>query len=279
MKNKKNILLLITIAAFILTIFISCAEEEATNPINDAPAIPSQNSFIIDFSEFPDTSSPIIFQKYSSADTLKRTNWGWAAFHVATWNTILTFTLAVPVAAFREAFNHTPVLQDDGSWLWSYNVTVLGVVHTVKLYGKTVTEGIQWRMLITKQGAFEDFEWFTGLSNLPATEGTWTLNKEPNDPVPFLFIEWHRNTQQNTADIKYTNIVPGDSANGSYIFYGKTNDETYNRFYDIFGQEENRMIDIEWNYLNLFGRVMDPLHFGDTSWYCWDSQLFNTDCQ
>ena len=96
---------------------------------------------------------------------------------------------------------------------------------------------------------------------------------------PFLSIEWNRNVEQNTADIKYTNIMPGDAASGSYISYGKTNDDPYNRFYDIFGQQENRNINIEWNYENLFGRIKDSLHFGDPDWHCWNEQLFNIDCQ
>jgi len=94
-----------------------------------------------------------------------------------------------PVAAFVESFNHQPVQQLDGSWLWSYDVTVGRVVHTAKLFGQTVSEGFAWRMSLSKQDFYTDFEWFTGLSNLPATEGTWTLNQDPNNPNPFLSIE------------------------------------------------------------------------------------------
>jgi hypothetical protein len=239
MKRMKNISWLFLINALIIVLIISsCSNEEPNAPTGDSPDIPPQSTFIMDFSEFPDTASPISLGKILSPDTLQRTNWGWAAFHVGFWNTLLTITLAVPVAAFAEAFNHEPVQQPDGSWLWSYSVPVGSIIHTAKLYGKTVADGVEWRMLLTKQGFYEDFEWYTGFSNLPLTEGNWTLNKDPNDPDPFLFIEWNRNAQQNTADIKYTNIVPGDPANGSYIFYGKTNDEPYNRFYDIFGQKD-----------------------------------------
>jgi hypothetical protein len=273
---SKMIFILILLTLFI---FFSCSTEEPITPTEQSPDIPPQSTFIMDFSEFPDTTSPELFGKILSPDTLQRTNWKWAAFHVSFWNTILTITLAVPVAAFGEAFNHQPVQQPDGSWLWSYSVFVGGAVHTAKLFGKAVGNGVEWRMLLTKQGFYEDFEWYAGFSNLPLTEGNWTLNKDPNDPVPFLYITWHRNAQQNTADIKYTNIIPQDPGNGSYIFYGITNDNPYNRFYDIFGQEENRIIDIEWNYENLFGRVMDPLRFGDPDWHCWNEQLFNIDCQ
>ena len=264
---------------FVSSIFFSCSDDEPNAPTGQAPTIPPQTTFIMDFSDFPDTTSPAAFAKLLSPDTLQRTNWGWAALNVGVWNIVLTITLVVPVAAFAEAFNHEPIQQPDESWLWTYDVTIGSIVHTAKLFGKSISDGVEWRMLLTKQGFYEDFEWYTGFSNLPLTEGTWTLNKDPNDPNPFLFIEWNRNPQQNTADIKYTNIIPGDPANGSYIYYGKTNGDPYNRFYDIFGQEENRAINIEWNYENLIGRVMDPLHFGDPDWHCWNEQLFNIDCQ
>ena len=273
---SKMTFILVVLTTFI---FFSCSNEEPNAPVDESPDIPPQSTFIMDFESFPDTTSTLLFGKTLSPDTLQRSNWRWAFSHIWFWNTVLTVTLAVPVAAFREAFNHQPVQQPDGSWLWSYSVTIGGIVHTAKLFGELVPNGTEWRMLITKQGFYEDFEWYTGFANLALTEGNWTLNKHPNEPVQFIYISWHRDPQQNTADIKYNNIVPQDPANGSYIFYGKTNDDPYNRFYDIFGQEENRLINIEWSYENLFGRVMDPLRFGDPDWHCWNEQLFNIDCQ
>jgi len=231
MKRKKDqnkiIFILVDLISFI---FFSCSNDDPNSPADQSPDIPPQSTFIMDFKSFPDTTSPLLLGKILSPDTLQRTNWKCAAFHVGFWNTILTITLAVPVAAFAEAFNHQPVQQPDGSWLWSYDVTLGGIVHTAKLFGTSVTNGVEWRMLLTKQGFYEDFEWYTGFSNLPLTEGSWTLNKDPNEPVPFIYISWHRDPQQSTADIKYNNIIPQHPANGSYIFYGITNDDPYNRF-------------------------------------------------
>lgn len=264
---------IISLIGFIALI-ISCEDDKSTSPQDQAPTIPPKSTMVMDFSDFPDTTSTSGLEKIN----VSRNNWAWAALNVAVWNSVLTITLAVPVAAFLEAFNHQPVQQPDGSWLWQYSISVHEVLYTAKLFGKTVTEGVEWRMLLTKEGAYTDFEWFTGFSNLPATEGTWTLNKDPNLPSPFLYIEWHRNTQEGTADIKYTNIVPEVPENGSYIFYGKTNEIPYNRFYDIFGAENNYLINNKWNYEQLFGRVKDPIHFEDESWHCWNDKLFDIDC-
>ena len=257
-----------------IALIVSCEDDKSTSPQDQAPTIPPQSTMIIDFSEFPDTSSADNF----SSLTLSRNNWGWAYWNVSVWHSVLTLTLAIPVAAFFEAFNHQPVQQPDGSWLWQYSVTQQEPYYTAKLYGKTVTDGVEWKILLTEDGAYTDFEWFTGFSNLPATEGTWILNKDPNLPSQFLYIEWHRNTQEGTADVKYTNIVPNAPKNGSYIYYGKTNEIPHNRFYQIYGAELNRLIDVKWNYEQLFGRVKDPIHFEDENWHCWDEKLNDIDC-
>ncbi len=264
----------IIIVTGLIGLIVSCEDDKTTNPQAQAPTIPPQSTIMIDFSEFPDTNSADNFQN----GVVSKSNWGWAYWNVSVWQSALNLTLAIPVAAFVEAFNHQPVLQPDGSWLWQYSVTQQEPVYTAKLYGKTVTEGVEWRMLLTQVGAYTDFEWFTGFSNLPATEGTWTLNKDPNTPTPFLYIEWHRNTQEATADVKYTNIVPNATENGSYIHYGKTNEVPYNRFYQIFGSAENRMIDIKWNYESHFGRIKDPIHFENENWNCWDEKLDDINC-
>ncbi|MBT8378840.1 MAG: hypothetical protein KJN64_06405 [Ignavibacteria bacterium] len=275
--GKFKVTSLILLAAILLQIN-ACSEDETALTPGDSPTVPPQTSMVVDFTEFPDTNSPGPLFRLEPSDTILRGNWGWAAGHVWVWSTIIKVGMAIPVAAFVESFNHQPVQQPNGSWLWTYTLTISGINYTAKLYGTSVTNGIEWRMLLTKAGFYTDFEWFTGFSNTPATEGTWTLNKDPNDPVPFLLIEWSRNVEDNTAQVKYTNIVPNVPENGSYIHYGKTNEITYDRFFNIFGIAENRLINVEWNYKEHFGRVKDPQHFGSENWNCWDEMLFDTQC-
>jgi hypothetical protein len=264
---KSNLRLSVILVLLIL--ISSCTDKKTTQPEDSAPTLPPQTSMVMGFDQFPDTSSGVGLQKIKGTYS----NWGWARLNVAVWNSVLTLTLAVPVAAFFESFNHQPVLQPDGSWLWAYDVTVSGSVYHAKLLGLIITEGVQWRMLLSKEGAYSDFEWFTGLSNLQATEGTWTLNKDPENKTAFLSIVWHRNLQDSTADIKYTDV----QTNG-YIFYGKTTEFPYNAFYQIFYAETNNETDIKWNIENKNGRVYDELHFGDTDWHCWDENLMDVDC-
>lgn len=266
-----GILVLLTAQLF----FTSCNKDNPSAPQEDAPPIPPVSTFTIDLSDF-DTSKALLMPEGpgKTAAVLTKQNWGWAALNVGVWNTLITLTMIVPAAAFVESFNHKPVLQPDGSWQWSYNFTVGLAVHTAKLSAKAVDGDIHWRMLISKQGAYTDFEWYTGVSNLVATEGTWRLNMDPNTspPTPFLDIEWHRNPQAGSADVKYTNIIPGNAGTGDYIFYGIDNQTPYNAFYNIFSVSQNNLVEIEWDRAvdQKDGRIKDPNHFGDDQWHCWD---------
>lgn len=268
-----KLILLFTVTGTILFIS-SCSKDDPVNSNEQAPTLPNRSTMAVDFSDFPDTNSsplPKIF--------LTRNNWSWAALNVSVWNSVLTLTLAIPAAAFLESFNHLPVYQQDGTWLWQYSVNFQDTVYTAKLYGQINQWRVDWRMLLSKDGAYNDFEWFTGYSNKEATQGEWTLNKNPESPIPFLSIDWYRNSSDGTGNIKYTNIVPGEPDNGSYISYSKTNEVPYNRSYLIFGKEENRLTEIKWNYEQLFGRVKDQIHFLNQNWHCWDNLLNDIVCE
>jgi hypothetical protein len=260
-------------------VFLYCSNSTETE--ENAPAIPPQSTFVMDFSFFTsqDTSGLISPKVPTSAGVLTYQNWGWAATNVLVWNTILTIGLVVPVAAFVKSFESQPERQGDGRWRWSYSFTVFGITHTAKLYGSISNDGTEWEMYITKQGVYIDFLWYTGQADLLATTGTWTVYAEPNNPTPLLLIEWNRDTQNDTGDIKYTNIVPGGNENGGYIHYGVTTETPYNAFYDIYNKGLNNQTDIEWHLTTHEGRVKDENRFQDIEWHCWSSSLEDVVCQ
>jgi hypothetical protein len=200
-------------------------------------------------------------------------NYGYAAGNVGVWNVLIAVGLAVPVATFIESFNHTPVLQSDGTWVWSYSVKVAGINHTAELHGKIVDGEVLWEMYVSKEEFYTDFNWFSGTSYLDGTQGTWTLKKSPDDPTPLLGIEWSRDLQTQTGDIKYMNIVPDGPENGGYIYYGTTSDPTYDAFYDIYNKGDDDLIEIEWNRTAKNGRVRNLTHFGNEDWHYWDESL------
>lgn len=263
---------------FSLVVFFiaGCSDDKSTEAQNEAPEVPPVTSFQMDFTVFP-TSSP---KSLSSTDEMVSSNhWAYATLNVVFWQTLVTAGMVVPGAAFVESFNHEPEQQPDGSWMWLYDFSILGgVQHTAALHADVENSGVQWDMYISKQNEYVDFHWYSGWSDLLVTEGTWTLNHKPEDPSPWIGIVWHRNLEDGTADIKYTNIIPNDPGNGGYIFYGTTTDSTYDAFYNIFSKERNNNTDINWNRTTLAGQVRDSWHFGDNDWRCWNYLLEDIEC-
>jgi len=252
-------------------------------PSNDEPPdIPPASTMVMDFSGFADEDTPRVLPgdrdlRTAQVIEIDNGNWRWAAIHVGVWSVLLTVGLAVPVAAFGESFKHQPEQMEDGTWIWSYDVVVSGITHSAELHALAVDGDIEWNMFITKDGFYESFNWFSGVSNLAGTSGTWTLNSSPDNPQPLLLIEWTRDAETDTGDIRYTNIVPDGAENGGYIFYGGS-DGDYDTFYEIYNAGADKLINIEWNLDTGDGRVKDPVHFGDDAWRCWTADQTDTDC-
>lgn len=254
----------------------------------DAPEVPPVYTFVPDFGEIGSTESPAsavvpladpMIKSLPAADTnaLPQAgciidNYAHASLQVGFWNLALTVTLAVPAWSFAEAFNHDPVQQEDGSWVWSYSATIKGVLHTAELRGAFVDDTVQWRMKITKNGFYEDFLWYSGVSNLPATSGTWTIKKspEPDENYDWIDIHWHRDVSNETWQVQYMNIHAGDDNEGGFIEYGVVDDDTYDAFYDIYNAAQENLVEIEINRNSSLGRVTNPGHFDDEDWHYWD---------
>lgn len=243
----------------------------------EAPKIPPSSTFVIDFSDFG--------QAEDNGDQLVRTtgvlpseNWTFAAGSVLFWNVALTVTLVVPVAAFLESFNNEPTLNAQGIWSWEYDFMVNGVGHSAELQGQINGGEVSWNMFISKDGEYTDFNWFSGASSILGTEGTWSLNRNPADPTPFIDIAYNRNEAANTGDIRYTNVTPDSPDNGGFIFFGTSNDDPFDAMYQIFRAAENEMTDIEWNRENKDGRVKNEAQFGDDAYRCWDENYADIVC-
>jgi hypothetical protein len=246
-------------------------------PGEQAPEIPPASTFVMDFADFEQEGGKRVDFDPTAAQ-LGFENWGYAALNVGVWSVIITVGLAVPVAAFYESFNHEPELLDDGTFVWSYNFQVANIQHTAELHGVIMGNDVRWDMFISREGDYDDFNWYSGISTLTRTEGTWTLNKNPEEPAPFIDIEWNREPETELGDIRYTNVEPDVPQNGGYIAYAISDDEPYDASYAIYGAEDDNLIEIEWNGTTRAGRVRAPAHFGDSEWHCWDEDRQNADC-
>ncbi|MBN2275404.1 MAG: hypothetical protein JXR41_05945 [Bacteroidales bacterium] len=243
----------------ILTLFTAGCEKDK----KDAPQLPPESAFLIDFSDFQDNSK----------STQTYTNWTAAAVTVGVWNTVLTVTLAVPVAAYIEALKHEPVRVDNDSWKWSYTVTVNAIQYTADLFADVSGSNVAWEMYISQQGGFSNFLWFKGNSNILRTKGDWTLYQGPLTNAEFLSIDWNHDWEKNTADIKYTNILSGTDGMGDYIHYGITEDLVYDAFYDIYDNSADNLLKINYNTETREGSI----YYNDL-WHCWDNNLVDIDC-
>lgn len=276
--NHNTFTLILSLFIFVLS---GCGPQgnDDSSSANNAPPLPPEASLVM---ETEGITSPTVaaasVSGFSTSEVtlLSTSNHNFAAFNVIAWNTIITIGLAVPVTAFLHSFQNHPIRQPDGSWVWSYAVTVAGQLYSAQLQGQIVNDEVHWDMYITKDGKYSHFNWFSGVSKRDNSEGYWILNKEPNNPVNLLRIDWHQDFSTDTADIKYTNIEPGSVENGGYIFYGTSNDQTYDAYYDIYNKGADSLIEIEWHRSNKNGRVRNLQHFGNEDWHYWDENFQDT---
>lgn len=269
-------LTVLTLIILVAGLSLSCDEKKDKGvDLSLTPDLPPVESFFIDFSNF--TSAGGNAQVESAVSVLSRDNWSWAALNVGFWSSVMTVTLAVPAASFAEAFNHDPVEGDNGDYIWTYNFRAGNNWFTAELHGKLQGTKVLWDMFITKADVYENFNWYSGESELAGSNGQWILNKDPQDARPFLQIDWARST--TSVEVKYTNIVPDGPNNGSYIAYKRTTENVYNGYYDIFNVTNSNLIEMKWNRQNRDGRIKDPVHFGDEQWHCWDENLDDEDCR
>jgi len=258
----------------LLVLVVSLSAVGGCGSASGAPTIPPEETFVIPLEDFPNNELGGLI----ALGTGNQSNWNFAALNVGIWSTIITFGLAVPVAAFRASFHNIPLQQNDGSWVWSYSVNVGGSIYTANLHAQFITEGVHWEMKISKEGAYEDFLWYYGESNLPATEGFWILRQSPAVPTDLVQIDWSRNISAGTYAVRYTNIVPDGPENGGYIDTQYTKGIPYDHIWDIYNKGEDNHTYIEWSIITGEGRVKDFKRFGDDNWHCWDSDLMNVTC-
>ena len=187
----------------IILLCVGCAGSSVNSKTVQPPEILPQSTFVMDFNDFIQakssynpTQTPAIllvsfFPDRGSVITAPnalgdRTNWVFAALNVGFWNLAGFVGLTIPVAAFTESLKQTPVKQTDGSWIWTYSITVQGITYTAKLNGKYIDSSVQWDMYITKENEYTDFLWYYGESNSGSTQGYWVLKDKPSNPNDLL---------------------------------------------------------------------------------------------
>ncbi|MCI5058923.1 MAG: hypothetical protein MRY83_22605 [Flavobacteriales bacterium] len=268
-----------------LVVFSSCKKKEEDEP---APELPPESTFVMDFADFKDTTGGGKNGAPGFEVLTDSTKWNFvhSALTVWGWNLAITIHSAIPVAAFRESFNHQWQYDANAQvWSWPYSVTVGAKTYDCRLEASLSGSDVIWEMYISQGNAYTDFLWYEGRSAIDRLSGSWRLYKDPQSGTgtPYIDIDWTRNGQ-GTADIRYTNIIPGDNANGSYIYFAVDQDSTsnsvgsYDRQYDVFKKVDNNLTEILWNSTSKHGRVKDEKRFSDTNWHCWNTTFEDDIC-
>ncbi len=276
--NTRTLLALVICVLCVVFLLAGCGASTPPPIDEQPPDIPPASTFVMDFSDFQVESADGMRVSSTTAGGFVGDTWLYAAGNVAVWNSVVVVTMAVPVAAFLESFNHVPVRQPDGSWEWSYSFGAPGGTYTARLRGDIIHGDVEWSMYISRQGAFSDVLWYTGVSDLPASEGSWTLNYDPDDPAPFIQIDWTRSLDTDARSTQYTNIDSESPSYGGYILATITDNEPFDASYQIYNQNADNLTEIEWSRGTYDGRVKDPAHFEGSDWHCWDETAQNIDC-
>ena len=267
-----------------LTFFQSCVKDNDTpKSEEEAPRIPSMETFVMPFDGFSesDVDTTEFAHQEGGARSLTFRNWAFAGGNILVWNIAIGVTMAVPVASFAESFNHDPVYLGNGVFAWNYAYNVAGAAYNATLTGEFVNGGddVQWIMTISQVGGFSDFEYYRGVVATDLSQANWTLNHQPNNPEPYLDIEYAKDDAAGTASIRYTNIIPGSANNGDYIEYRVQPGNEFNRAYDVYRIDADNLLEIEWDEPSTAGQVTNLAHFGDSDPHCWDEDKMDVDCE
>ena len=266
---KLKPILSVLLVALILITSNSCKKDDK----DELPVLPPVDALLMDFSFFEDS----IHQNKSAV--LSYENFAYAVFNVAVWNAAALLTVALPVAAYAEAFNHEAVYLGDNSWQWLYSVTVNQATYSVKLVSDRISnEEFTLKMIVSKSGigGFENFTWFEGTIRYDRTSAIWNLYQSPDIAYPVLNVSWTMDWEQEIYTIKYLCTNPAVDLHGGYIEHGVTKDTDFDAYYTI--SFPANTINIEWNRTTKAGNVKSMEHFGDANWHCWDENLLDVNC-
>ena len=239
-------------------IFLSCDKDKK----DAAPQLPPVTAFVINTDEFNVTKSTDSYE-----------NFGAAVLAVGYWNSVLYQNLAVPVAAYVEAFDHEAERLNNTTWKWAYNVQVQDAAYSAELLAEVIRDSIYLEMHVSMSGGFQDFTWFTGKCDIIRSTGEWTVYDDPESNMPWVQIEWNHNWEAETFDVRYTNVYEGNEYIDSYIEYGINEDPVYNAYYIIYDSKNDKDYEIYLNTASHNGRI-----YYDALWHCWDTDYKDIVC-
>ena len=278
--KKFNFLIALSLT-FVLSLLSSCVdkpEEEVVQPFGP-PEIPPAEVFNI-----PSTAWGMSGTDTTDLPGSTYYHWLHAGVNLAFWNGVILVNTAVPVAAFGAALNETPVLLEDGSWEWTYEIDdfndLTGKTYEARLNGKFINafREVEWTMTLSEIGGFTEFVWYKGVVATDFSEANFVIYQKPENPEPLFSTDYKREGEDHS--LRFTNISPSTEDIGAYIEYRVDADNPYNRAFDVNGVPNNPdlFLEIQWMEPSKEGRVKHIERFGDDDWRCWDELKRDITC-
>ncbi len=276
MKNSIKIILSILVVA---TLFQSCLEV----PVNDAPdgmvapEIPPMEMHTLPTENLRTTNTDTTAAQ-SAGQTYH--NWWHAGVNLAVWSVVSYVAIAPPTAAFQRAFYEQSQYVGNSTFKWEYRYTDPnnGKKFDVELTGQYISnlQEVYWEMTASQVGGFSNFVWYTGTTAVGFASGSFTINKNPQNPSPELKLEYTKpNSYEST--LRITNVAPNNPNNGDYIEYRTNLNDYYDKAFDL-KHGANNLLEINWSEALRDGQVRHPQRFNDNDWHCWNTNQLDVAC-
>jgi hypothetical protein len=269
-KLLKMRLIPLFLTTIVLSLTLASCDEE---PIGDRPELPPVETMLMDFSDFSEAPSQ------SKGTDATWANFTYSYLTVGFWNLAATLYSALPVAAYGYALQQDAVYLGDFTWEWAFDFQHAGISYTATLTGARISNQEFSMEMVIALAATPDtgVKWFDGTVRYDHTHAVWTIY---SDGMEALQIEWNKDYETTEADLTYTVVLEGDDEFGSFIQWDYDPGHDLDAAYNIAIAEGST--NIQWNTMDLNGRVKSMNHFADEDWHCWDTQangLVDMDCQ
>jgi hypothetical protein len=205
-----------------------------------------------------------------------------AVVRVAFVQVAVVTALTPPTLAFAAAVDTQPVLEEDGTFLWTYVWRPrIGHAVTIHLRGRIDGVTVHWTLDVTDPQAdppLEAFTWFWGETSLVSDHGFWVFNDidragEVAAEVEMIRIDWdHPDARHHSMVVE--NIRSDSAEFGDTLSFVQDETRCTMEFYDA---SEDILADITWNEHTGAGSIMVP-DYRNGERGCWNETQDDVEC-
>ncbi len=262
----------LTVTMLAALTMVGCGKDgDPTSAETEAPALPPVRTMQFDFSFFDDGAGAREALSRESDTDLAQLNWLNAAARVGLINVAVVTALTPPSAAFALAIHEEPVLQEDESFLWSYQWSDgQGAEARIDLTGRIDGVHVDWELAVTSNEMVPPVEnavWFHGRSSVIEDAGYWIFTDLAGTDV--ARVEWVAE-----ESLSFENIEVDGADLGDHLEYHVDGTDISVSWHD-----ESEAVDavIQWSTSTGAGNLTVP-DYNDGQTACWDEQQMDVDC-